>query len=79
MDWNETANVFLSTNVTNTSVPLSTLERDNGSTKTSGNWPPWYESGRIQIPLYAIIFMLAVIGNTLVILTLVSDMHTTER
>ncbi|XP_055617201.1 cholecystokinin receptor type A-like isoform X2 [Toxorhynchites rutilus septentrionalis] len=29
------------------------------------------ESGRIQIPLYSIIFLLAVIGNSLVILTLV--------
>ncbi|GJQ75124.1 hypothetical protein Trydic_g9733 [Trypoxylus dichotomus] len=40
--------------------------------KTSGP-PLWYESGKIQIPLYAIIFMLAVIGNTLVILTLVQN------
>lgn len=33
----------------------------------------WYESGRIQIPLYGIIFMLAITGNCLVILTLVSE------
>lgn len=33
--------------------------------------PNWYESGRIQIPMYAVIFLLAVIGNSLVILTLV--------
>lgn len=31
----------------------------------------WWENGRVQIPLYTIIFLLAVIGNSLVILTLV--------
>lgn len=38
----------------------------------TGSVPQWYESGKVQIPLYAVIFMLAVVGNTLVILTLVS-------
>ncbi|XP_065158890.1 cholecystokinin receptor type A-like [Atheta coriaria] len=37
------------------------------------NLPLWYETGRVQIPLYAIIFLLAVIGNTLVIVTLVQN------
>lgn len=41
------------------------------SVAKTANIPNWYESGRIQIPLYAVIFMLAVVGNTLVILTLV--------
>ena len=31
----------------------------------------WWETGRFQIPLYTIIFLLAVVGNSLVILTLV--------
>lgn len=53
------------------------ITSNNGSdirytTNRNGAAPVWYESGRVQIPLYAVIFMLAVVGNTLVILTLVS-------
>nr|CAD7446986.1 unnamed protein product [Timema bartmani] len=33
--------------------------------------PEWWSTGKIQIPLYSVIFLLAVIGNSLVILTLV--------
>lgn len=33
----------------------------------------WLATGKVQIPLYAIIFFLAVIGNSLVILTLVQN------
>lgn len=53
--------------ILNDSIPTATSSAKNA------NIPQWYESGRIQIPLYAIIFMLAVVGNTLVILTLVSN------
>lgn len=35
--------------------------------------PAWLTTGRIQIPLYATILLLAVIGNFLVILTLVQN------
>lgn len=42
------------------------------STVRTPTSPTWYETGKVQIPLYAVIFMLAVVGNTLVILTLVS-------
>lgn len=35
--------------------------------------PAWLTTGRIQIPLYATILLLAVIGNCLVILTLVQN------
>ncbi|KAH0822146.1 hypothetical protein GEV33_000645 [Tenebrio molitor] len=45
-----------------------TLSTPETTSKTGT--PQWYESGRITIPLYAVIFMLAVVGNTLVILTL---------
>lgn len=45
---------------------------DEFSLKYNDKVPHWYESGRIQIPMYAIIFLLAVVGNSLVILTLVS-------
>ncbi|XP_074037786.1 cholecystokinin receptor [Leptinotarsa decemlineata] len=71
MEWNETLNAFFIYNVTN----LST-EGENVTARRSaggGTVPPWYEAGRIQIPLYTVIFMLAVIGNTLVILTLVQN------
>ena len=33
----------------------------------------FYEAGKVQIPLYSTIFLLAVIGNSLVILTLVQN------
>lgn len=60
----------------NLSFYLNVTEGPLGLTKTGTNKtiavPQWYETGRIQIPLYAVIFMLAVVGNTLVILTLVS-------
>lgn len=36
-------------------------------------WVAWLSSGRVQIPLYATILLLAVIGNALVILTLVQN------
>lgn len=36
-------------------------------------WVAWLSSGRVQIPLYAAILLLAVIGNALVILTLVQN------
>lgn len=37
------------------------------------NTPSWLSWGRVQIPLYATILMLAVIGNFLVIITLVQN------
>jgi cholecystokinin A receptor len=33
----------------------------------------WWDAGRVQIPLYSLIFLLAVVGNALVILTLVQN------
>lgn len=61
--------VNLSLYLNGTEGPIEQIKTDGN--KTIGV-PQWYETGRIQIPLYAVIFMLAVIGNTLVILTLVS-------
>ncbi|XP_044749521.1 cholecystokinin receptor-like isoform X1 [Coccinella septempunctata] len=46
---------------------VKTMSRPKSPTST------WYETGKVQIPLYSIIFMLAVVGNTLVILTLVRN------
>lgn len=33
----------------------------------------WWEAGKVQIPLYSVIFLLAVAGNGLVILTLIKN------
>lgn len=55
-------------------VLLGNLSEQNVSdVPTQSGHIQWYESGRIQIPLYCIIFMLAITGNCLVILTLVSN------
>lgn len=40
---------------------------------TSSSSPSWLSTGRIQIPLYTTILLLAVTGNALVILTLVQN------
>lgn len=56
----------------NFTVSYLNITEEHLGGKSSASVPDWYESGRIQIPLYAIIFLLAVIGNVLVILTLVS-------
>lgn len=49
-------------------------EDGSGYNKSDGGYSyDWFEAGRIQIPFYSFIFMFSVIGNTLVILTLVSS------
>ncbi|KAG5892060.1 hypothetical protein JTB14_022718 [Gonioctena quinquepunctata] len=68
MEWNETLNTFFIYNVSQSSTEGGNITAKRAG--SGGNVPPWYEAGRIQIPLYTVIFMLAVIGNTLVILTL---------
>ncbi|KAF4524521.1 hypothetical protein B566_EDAN002793 [Ephemera danica] len=42
-------------------------------TKGGGRGVDWWGAGRVQIPLYTLIFLLAVVGNVLVILTLVQN------
>lgn len=76
MDWNGTLtaedfyifNGTLADNVTTASA----IDVRSTAGAVSNTWPSWYDAGRIQIPLYAVIFILAVTGNLLVILTLVS-------
>lgn len=43
------------------------------STITQSALANWLSSGRVQIPLYTTILLLAVVGNSLVILTLVQN------
>ncbi|XP_059486761.1 cholecystokinin receptor type A-like isoform X3 [Neocloeon triangulifer] len=70
MSWNVTDSVdqwdLLGTN--------ESLE-SNWSTKVYQMRPAaaWWDAGRVQIPLYSLIFLLAVVGNVLVILTLVQN------
>lgn len=57
--------------IDNVSMAFFNATDEHFSVKFNEKVPHWYESGRIQIPMYAVIFLLAVIGNSLVILTLV--------
>lgn len=50
-----------------TTTTLTTTSTGSSSTAS------WLAMGKVQIPLYAVIFLLAVIGNSLVILTLVQN------
>ncbi|XP_017773275.1 PREDICTED: cholecystokinin receptor-like [Nicrophorus vespilloides] len=61
---------------------LSFLEVSNGTLNATSDGDgllgaasvsQWYEMGKVQIPLYTVIFLLAVVGNTLVIVTLVQN------
>lgn len=71
MEWREVnfSSSFFGDNIS-TIQPF--LGESPKTTTKPGSQPQWYETGRITIPLYAVILMLAIIGNTLVILTLVS-------
>uniref|UniRef100_A0A1B0CP90 G-protein coupled receptors family 1 profile domain-containing protein n=2 Tax=Lutzomyia longipalpis TaxID=7200 RepID=A0A1B0CP90_LUTLO len=64
---NITVTVIFYTPTVNESVQI------NETSLVAMQTPSWLSAGRIQIPLYAIIFLLAVIGNSLVILTLVQN------
>lgn len=52
------------------STPITTIAVHN---IPSTSWIDWLSSGRLQIPLYATILLLAVVGNALVIMTLVQN------
>lgn len=55
------------------SIMNGTIAKVGYTTKSVGGYSyNWYDAGKIQIPFYSVIFAFAVIGNTLVILTLVS-------
>lgn len=50
-----------------------TYVSENVPTVVTSSGVDWWGAGRIQIPLYSLIFLLAVVGNVLVILTLVQN------
>lgn len=65
----------IGTTVTTTSMIATTLGATTTSTTniTASSWMDWLSSSNLQIPLYATILLLAIVGNTLVIMTLVQN------
>lgn len=53
------------------STTVTTIAADHNG--QSSSWIDWLSSGRLQIPLYATILLLAVVGNALVVATLVQN------
>lgn len=70
MDWLATANdsVPVSTHATSVANMISTTIATSSASLSS-----WFTTTRIQITLYIIILLLAIIGNALVILTLIQN------
>lgn len=62
--------LFLST-TTVTTIAVHNVQ--SMTTTTTSTWIDWLSSGRLQIPLYATILLLAIVGNSLVIMTLVQN------
>lgn len=61
---------FIST--TATTIAVRHVQTTTTTTVTT-SWIDWLSSGRLQIPLYATILLLAIVGNSLVIMTLVQN------
>lgn len=68
---------LMSANILSTTLATTpfTITTPMGVTTHSivASWMDWLSSGRVQIPLYATILLLAITGNTLVILTLIQN------
>lgn len=64
----ESAVIVVSTATATATTTVATTIRAAAS-----SWTEWFSSGRLQIPLYATILLLAVVGNALVIMTLVQN------
>ncbi|XP_031627019.1 cholecystokinin receptor type A-like [Contarinia nasturtii] len=72
MTWTVTTNDSISTVVTPASV-MTTVISTTIATTTSTSLSSWLTTSRIQIILYITILLLAIIGNALVILTLIQN------
>lgn len=77
---NETADnqssVLIDQLTTTKGLLLSTLEPtilSYASPPMEMSWVEWFSSARVQIPLYATILLLTLVGNSLVIMTLVQN------
>ncbi|XP_055297441.1 cholecystokinin receptor type A-like [Sitodiplosis mosellana] len=64
----ESTVIVVSTATATASTTVATTIR-----ATASSWTEWLASGRLQIPLYATILLLAIVGNALVIMTLVQN------
>ena len=64
----ESAVIVVSTATVTATTTVATTIRAAAS-----SWTEWFSSGRLQIPLYATILLLAIVGNALVIMTLVQN------
>lgn len=62
-----------SLSVSSTVAALITTPNIGSVGGVTASWTDWLSSGRLEIPLYAIILLLAVVGNALVIMTLVQN------
>lgn len=62
-----------SLSVSSTVAGPMTTQSVGAAAAVTTSWIDWLSSGRLEIPLYAIILLLAVVGNGLVILTLVQN------
>lgn len=62
-----------SLSVSSTVAGPMTTQNVGAAAAVTTSWIDWLSSGRLEIPLYAIILLLAVVGNGLVILTLVQN------
>lgn len=60
--------IVVSTVTTTTTTTVATTIQ-----AAATSWTEWLASGRLQIPLYATILLLAIVGNALVIMTLVQN------
>lgn len=61
-----TSSASVTTTLATTTIPIA-------YTVAGSSWIDWLSSGRLQIPLYATILLLAIVGNALVIMTLVQN------
>ncbi|GFN77825.1 cholecystokinin receptor type a [Plakobranchus ocellatus] len=66
---NDTIGIFSDANGSDLNMNAT---RNNGSMGRGGP-PPWDLSMKLQIPAYALIFLLSVVGNILVIVTVVQN------
>lgn len=67
-----TQSSLLVSTTTVTTIAIHNVQSITATTSAS-SWIDWLSSGRLQIPLYATILLLAIVGNSLVIMTLVQN------
>lgn len=69
----ESAVIVVSTATSTATSTITTTTVATTIRAAATSWTEWLSSGRLQIPLYATILLLAIVGNALVIMTLVQN------